>query len=745
MTTRRVLITYACLSVALWPLPLLNIVHVEALAVVAFVAFFAAGWAALSQFNRRRSVSLGRVLARQEAALLVPLALLTFSLVWAPNCDYLRGLLFYGLFPGITVVLSVALAYAISGTGWRHQKLLLGGMGIAITVMGPLYDLGFHPQFYTYNHVFGGVLGPIYDEDLAIRTGLFTFRGLTLLWALLCVLIGRRLRGKRSTGYAEVGVILVIGACYLFAAPLGFNTPAWYLQQQLGGHQRTEHFDIYYDPTSLSDEDVEALAEDHEYRYGWLAGRLSMEGPGRIVSYLYPDAETKARLTGAGETSVAPVWLSTPQSHLLLERYGQSFGHELAHVFSRAFGLPILHASWAVGLVEGTAEALEPPDGRPGLHEQVAVAALKDTVLHGERLADEMAARLSPLGFWTGRSAVSYTTMGSFVRFLLDRYGPERLRRVYATANFEDVYGKSVYVLAGEWQQFLSELPFVARATEALVTRRFARPSLFEKRCPHYVPPYRRAFEAGQKALAAGDTSRAQARFEDALEHQPRFVDAHLALARLRLARSDVKAVIRQLDTLDVERPPAAVAFVLGDAYARQAQRDTAWHQYQRTLDRLPLYAHESRAQVALRMAVANRPDVVRVLTSADSAGVQAVRLAHLPGPTPAVMSWQALRHMEAGQYKKAMQRWRRIPAEIGGGLPSYLQHVVRRQRHLWEVQSALRMGRYDDAVAQARASAEAFRAVGAFNLAAVADDVARKAAWLRRRPRAGQEGSTDS
>lgn len=485
MTTRRVLLGYAVLGVGLWTVPLFDVLHVEAAAVVAGTAFFAAAWAALDAFRGRHPLAFHHVLSTQAVALLVPLGLLTLSLLWTPNCDYARGLLFYGLFPGVTVAFAVALAYALSGTGWRYPKTILGGLGLGIAVLGPLYDLGWHPQFYTYNHVFGGVLGPIYDEELAVRTGIFTFRGLTLLWALFFFFTGRWLRvrrhrsqereteptedrgsgmedrdapqgerslfdsrfsifarpGARRYGASMLGTLALIGLCYAFAAPLGFNTPAWHLQEQLGGHLRTAHFDLYYDPSSLADHELAAIAEEHEYRYAWLAERLDMEGPERVASYLYPDAATKARLTGARATSVAPVWLPQPQMHMLLDRYATSFGHELAHVFSRQFGLPVIHASWAVGLVEGLAVALEPPDGRPTPREQVS-AAWTGSADATDALAEQVAARLHPLGFWTGRGAVSYTTMGSFVRFLLDRYGAERLRAVYARANFEAVYGR---------------------------------------------------------------------------------------------------------------------------------------------------------------------------------------------------------------------------------------------------------------------------------------------------------------
>jgi tetratricopeptide (TPR) repeat protein len=733
MTTPKVLLTYAVVGVALWPVPLFNIVHVESAAVVAFVAFFVAGWAALTAFNRPAPLSVGHVLATQGAALIVPLALLTVSLLWAPNCDYVRGLGFYALFPGISVVLTVAMAYALSGTGWRFQKMVLAALGVGVAALGPLYDIGLHPQFYTYNHVFGGVLGPIYDEELAVRPGLFAFRGLTLLWAALAFLVGWSLR-QAKTGWSEragIGLLAVlIAGGYAFSAPLGLNTPAWYLQQELGGHRQTEHFDIYYDPDALAAHEVETLARDHEFRYAWLTDQLQMDGPDRIISYLYPDPDTKARLTGARTTSVAPVWLPQPQSHVLLDRYESTFGHELVHVFSRQFGLPILKASWAVGLVEGLAVALEPPHGTPTPREQVSAAALR-TDLDADALAERVAARLKPFGFWTGRGAVSYTTMGAFVDFLLDQYGAERLRAVYARANFEAVYGQPVDALAQEWAATLHDMPLIARDAAALVTRRFAQPSLFEQRCPHYVPPFRRAYRAGQAALATTDTTAALDNFARALQRQPRFTAAHQALARIRLARGEATAVITQLDTLAADLRTPSLAFALGDAYVISGQPIMARQHYQEVIRELPYYAHETRGHVVHRWLTADRPDAVRVLVAGDSAAAQAQRLRALPERTPALEAWVARRWMAAGRYGEADSLWNALPPiRIADDAPPTYSGLLHRAQLAWHARSALEHGAYAVAEQQARDLATAFRAIGALNAAATAEEQAQRAAW---------------
>jgi len=46
----------------------------------------------------------------------------------------------------------------------------------------------------------------------------------------------------------------------------------------------------------------------------------------------------------------------------------------------------------------------------------------------------------------------AYVLAGSFVEFLVERYGLVRFRRVYETENYGAVYGKSLGTLEGEWR-----------------------------------------------------------------------------------------------------------------------------------------------------------------------------------------------------------------------------------------------------------------------------------------------------
>ena len=732
--TRRAALAYAVLGGVLVTLPLLRVLHVESSAVVAFVAFFVSGWASLTAFAQ--GDRLVRVWTRHLALLAIPWAVLTVSTLWAPNCAYRTGLGVYLLFPGITVLVAVAFAYALHATGWTGTYWIFSAVGLGIAVLGPLYDLGLHPQFYTYNHVFGGVLGPIYDEQLAFRPGLFAFRGLTLLWTVLLVLVGRRLRGDgRPVVRAGIPVVaLLIGGVYLFSAELGLNTPAWYVKQQLGGHVRTAHVDVYYDTTATSERAARSWAADHAYEYHRLTERLSLaldERPGRIQSFIYPNADVKARLTGARQTSVAPVWLATPQMHMLESRMKRSLDHEMAHVVTRPFGLPGLNASWAVGLVEGWAVALEAPDSGPTPDDLVLAAATADTTNDLMQRADALADRLSPLGFWTGRGAVSYTTMGSFVGFLLDRYGAGPLKRAYAWADFGGAYGVPLDTLAHAWARHFRARPRTDRSAHDVVSAAFARPSLFETRCPHYVPPYRRRMQAAERALRRADTTRALRALQKAIDRQPQGLDAHVQLATLRLARDRAAAVRQQLDTLTVKHPPPSLLWTRAITHATLGDTMTARDLYAQAMEQLPAYRWEARASVLLLDAVAHRPDVMRVLVSGKTAAQQAHRLAARTPQTPAVRVWRARRMQAAHRADDAHRLWTQVDTiALRANHPPAWHRTWILQQHAWRADAALRAGALDAAHTHAEAAAQHARRYGATGTAQHMETLQARIAW---------------
>lgn len=719
-------LAYTGVGLCLWPLPVFGVLHAESAAVVAAAAFFIALWAGVSAF--RQLESLRAVMQRHLLFLILPWSMLTASLIWRPNCAYVAGLGIALVLVPPSAVLGVALAYALTGAQLRVARLWGIVIGVAVAVGGIVADLGFHPQLFTYNHVFGGILGPIYDEELVVRPGLFAFRTLTLLWALALILAGRVVRVDRSERprllRASVGLWVLIGATYVLAVPLGIQQSQAALEVALGARTDVGPYRIVYDPDNTEPEALRRIEDELLFRAHQLEavlGRLKSE-PIRV--YLYPDANTKGALIGSRETSVVPVWLAQPQIHMLVEEVERSAGHELVHVFARDFGMPILKASPAVGLVEGLAVALEPPNGLPTPTDLVLATQQRDIGAEGleQDPADVARATISPLGFWTARAGVAYTTSGAFVRWLLDSYGLEPFRMAYRTGRIERAYGQPIELLAAAWAGSLDGQEASAQAVELaedLLTRR----SLFERPCPHHVATFVRDTRAGAEALEGGYLDQAEEAFARAMQQEPTFEPALVGWATTVAARGNrvLGDSLLRLEKIGVDSltgPEALVA--LADLHRISGSDMEADRLYSDALGRTPSYAPLTSALIRLRRSLSKK--AVQTLRSHPNALERSGADVKDHAPVHGALLWDAVGDPDAAW--AIAQQWK---------LDSLASSPVDRAA-LRSVQARLayRVGAWSRAESLARAAARAYRREGHPGPAAFADDWAARSRWRR-------------
>src|SRR5690554_3871858 len=107
---------YFLVSLSLWAWALLRVLPVGSRAGVALSAFFVAGLVELPRLDDPEHLRAAR--RRQLLLLLVPLGMLTVSLLWAPNCAYGVGLMYFVLFAAPSAVLGVCVAYLL-----RHVRI----------------------------------------------------------------------------------------------------------------------------------------------------------------------------------------------------------------------------------------------------------------------------------------------------------------------------------------------------------------------------------------------------------------------------------------------------------------------------------------------------------------------------------------------------------------------------------------------------------------------------------------------
>jgi hypothetical protein len=267
---------------------------------------------------------------------------------------------------------------------------------------------------------------------------------------------------------------------YSQASDWGLIAPEQRLQQQLGAVHESEHFRVFYDPTAISPDSVNTWVDIHEIYLSEITEKLEIDKSvyqtSPIHSYLYRDADQKKKLTGAGVTSYVPVWLEQDQMHMALDHTAGVLKHELVHVVAKQFGNTF--GASKIGLVEGLAVAVAPERFRGATIDQMVAAR------EPYPEADELTSLFGFAGFYSYPGVVSYTVTGSFIKFLIDTYPVNNLKKAYETGNIPEAYKPvSMSELTEAWHNHLNTVP-VDSALIARADRVFSRPSIFQKPCP---------------------------------------------------------------------------------------------------------------------------------------------------------------------------------------------------------------------------------------------------------------------
>ncbi len=437
------------------------------------------------------------------------LAAVAFVLVVAlarGRCDPWRGLPFVLLLPLPTAFLAPALG-ALAGR--LFERTWLAGLAYATLALGTLVataaPIFLGPQVFAFNPIFGWFPGPLYDEALALPDALWIYRGLTLAatgatLALLAALSTRR-------PLRELALSISLGAAFVAGVAaehrFGATSSVEDIDRALGGRKELPGLVLHF-PRELRAEDEERLERTAALDLDEVERALGTEAPRPIDVFVYRSASEKGRLTGASQTHFTKPWLG--QIHTQLGELDRVLRHELVHAVAAAWGRAPFDVCATLGglgvqpgIVEGLAVAVDWPADELTVHQW-------SRAMREAGLAPNVRDLVGPLGFAMQAQERAYTIAGSFLRFLLDRHGRERLARLYRSGDFQGAYGRSLDALAADWERFLDTVPLEARARGA-ARDRFRRPALFGRPCARELAALRgeaRSAEAAQnEPLAA--------------------------------------------------------------------------------------------------------------------------------------------------------------------------------------------------------------------------------------------------
>ena len=208
-------------------------------------------------------------------------------------------------------------------------------------------------------------------------------------------------------------------------------------------------FVMYARPGSFCEANIAALGEAMELQYAYAVRTLDVEPGGRISLFLYnsgselvPPLPSARSGVAFPETNAAHLTCTPPYDGNLRELAA----HEANHVIMQnSLGRP-----GTSFMNEGLANALMLPslgDGGPGaIH--AWVRNNRGRVVRVAHFIDDAK--------WDGMQD-SYRSSGSFLAYLLERYGAARLKQIYHTPSGDmvrriaEVYGKSIDAIEAEW------------------------------------------------------------------------------------------------------------------------------------------------------------------------------------------------------------------------------------------------------------------------------------------------------
>jgi len=545
-------------------------------------------------------------------------------------CDLAGGARGFVLTAGVGAVLGGAWGAYVAerARGMRRRRLAAVLLALSAPLLGvavSVWRFYTSPMIFAFDPFVGYFSGTLYDTVIDAGPALLTYRAGTLATlvfaATSATLLARDGAGRLRVAEPDAGsgaraavaglalaTSLAVTAC---GPALGHWQTTATIERELGGHLAVDRCDLVF-PDTMRPDEVRLLGKDCNEELASVEKALGARGPERVKALFFRDAGEKKRLMGAGDTYIAKPWRK--EVYLQVASYPHPvLGHELAHVVSGSFGRgPFRIAGEAGGWIPN-----------PGLIEGMAVAASPDD----DELTDEAWARalldmgaLPPMrqifsvDFLGQSAAKSYTLAGAFMRWLLARYGADRVRALYGGAPIEDATGQGWDALDRAFREHVASVPLPPEAA-SFARAKFQQPSVFRRRCPHVVDALRRQADGCRDAH---QIAKAVDLYGDVLRRDPHdfaalyglglidvhYVDAARGLSELeRLASSPetprtwqdrAKDALADVDWLDDRGDAAAARY--RDLASRSLDEDVG-----RTLEVKAMAAIDPAARRAVR------------------------------------------------------------------------------------------------------------------------------------------------
>ena len=406
----------------------------------------------------------------------VPLVISAVNTLLVKGCPICFGMPHYfviavpALFFGMAVIKFIGYLFG-------RFVLLIFFLVILLLVLIPVMEIYIHPQIYFYHFIIGYFPGTMYDDLISVDGKMLLYRFCNILFAGVIVYLSANVSTMKKKFYAGVivlfAVILWLG---VGKNVLGFVTYESDIESELSHKIESEHFEIYVSPEIKDSSD--AIKAMHEFYFDKLTNELKIKLDGKIKSYIFHDKNQKKRLFGSMNADVAKPW--SGQIYLDGDSYQYTVKHEQVHILAGEFGVTPFKvaAGFNPSLIEGVAVAFENDFGEKNIH-----YFAKTAIESGYDL--KMNDLFSGFSFFTQNPSLSYLYAGSFIKYLSDKFGGEKIKDIYSGSSFDEVYGRSIGELDEEYHAFIDSLDYTVNENTARLY--FGTPPLIEKKCPRFA------------------------------------------------------------------------------------------------------------------------------------------------------------------------------------------------------------------------------------------------------------------
>lgn len=211
----------------------------------------------------------------------------------------------------------------------------------------------------------------------------------------------------------------------------------------------TNHFIVYFELNSLAEKEIDFIVQSLEKSYDFIIKTLKLKNDfPKIEYYLY--SSNKSKLEAMGDAGNANAVVKNFAVHGVYNQKIKIVGrHEIVHLLVNNWGRP------PELLRQGLAEAMEEKWHGVNHLEWVKKFQREKKLISLSELIDDKE-------FWQYSDLVTYPESGSFVKFLIEKYGLENFKKLYQELGpnfsdeqnekiFQQIFNKSLTDLETEW------------------------------------------------------------------------------------------------------------------------------------------------------------------------------------------------------------------------------------------------------------------------------------------------------